>query len=995
MSREAKVEEELYRLAMNSLENRNFVIEGVKFDPIQPQFRVDSGIADLMLPTHPSKPLLILECKRKTVTGEGAAYLRNFDPMSNRVITQALSYAVQSGAPLFATTNGKVIAVFMTPERGEAFRIDRHRLLIREIQLKADVVDEILTLVARWKAGLAITRTPVDWAFILRLRSFTDYLAWQILPALESKVKKDREFKKAFENFAKEVGGTTVEHFAREAAYILMNKIVFYKVLERYYAKLPRMKPIRNRNVLAYQDELSQHFMDAIVITRDFEPVFSTGLYEKAPLPDEEDVLDEINSFIEEMDAYRLEELGSDVVGFIHERLIPDEERHRLGQFYTPPQIAELITKWAIRDPTDKVLDPACGSGTFLVKAYGTLKELKPLEPNVHKGILSQVYCVDINPFAAHLTAMNLAMRDVTHPTSNMNVIVGDFFMLRPNQRILAPYTVRTPRGEMRKEVQIPLVNAVIANPPYTRWTEMSDQTRKLVSNSIGQVLRKYRLTPGSVRSEPVVYMHFVMHGFNFLDEGGRLAMIISNSWLQTDYGIKFGRYLLDNYKIHGIVDFASRMFDLPTIATLVILLEKHSEPQEREKNIVSYVYVDSRMEVPLILDAIANPDKHEHRFFATQTLQRDLPADEKWMPTLFGAGRVLDKVGASGKITVAAKQFNICTGNTKWAHWAVTNGARTNLGANEFFYLNKDTVNRWGLSAYARPLIAGPVNASNFTFTREDWLQLKEEGKPSHLFVCHQPRAKLSKNVREYIVWGETECVTKVGKHANESDTSRIRERERMTFRGWYDLGGTTKATIVAPYYSRYRERFIHILHHVAVGPDFVTYVPLIDLSTNQMKALLAYLNSTIVQLYVETHGRIPGGVGPIGLEINQARDMPILDVTKLSDDQIEILSQAFDKLECATRTVGGANSKASLEKLLLEIKAIDDHVARILELPEEQLALIASTVNVLVERRLMKSGAARPDAVVGDEEPRIRPPKKTERATETRDSWPLDKWT
>jgi len=995
LSREAKIEEELYRLAMNSLEKRNFVIDGVKFDPIEPQFHVDSGIADLMVPTHPSKPLLILECKRKTVSDKGVVYLRNFDPMSNRVITQALSYAVQSGAPLFATTNGKVIAVFMTPERGEAFRIDRHRLLIKEIQLKAGVVDEILVLVARWKAGLAITKTPVDWAFILRLRSFTDYLAWQILPALESKLKRDRKFKKAFEDFAHEVGGTTVEHFSREAAYILMNKIVFYKVLERYYAKLPRMKPIKSRDVPEYRDELFQHFTDVIVITRDFEPVFSTGLYEQAPLPDEEDVLDEINSFIEEMDTYRLEELGSDVVGFIHERLIPDEERHRLGQFYTPPQIAELITRWAIREPTDRVLDPACGSGTFLVKAYGALKELKPLDPDVHKAILSQVYCVDINPFATHLTAMNLAMRDVTHPTSDMNVIVGDFFMLRPNQRILAPYAVRTAQGEMRREVQIPLMSAVIANPPYTRWTEMSEQTRKLVSKSIGGVLRKYRLTPGSVRSEPVVYMHFVMHGFNFLSEGGRLAMIISNSWLQTDYGIKFGRYLLDNYKIRGIIDFASRIFNLPTIATLVILLERNSVLQEREENSVSYIYVDSQVEVPVILDAITNPHKYKNRFFATQTLQRDLPTDEKWMPTLFGAERVLDKVRASGKTTAAEDQFDICTGNTKWAHWAVTHGARTNLGANEFFYLAKDTVDKWGLSTYAKPLIASPINASNFTFTKEDWLRLRGAGKVSHLFVCHQPRGKLPKNVTEYIAWGETGCLTKVGKHANESDTSRIREQERLTFRGWYDLGGTTEAVIIAPYYSRYRERFIRVLHRVAVGPDFLAYVPRVDFSIYQIKALLAYLNSTIAQLHVETHGRIPGGVGPIALEIKQAREMPILDVTKLSSKQLQILSEAFDKLECRARTVGGANSKATLEKLLPEIKAIDDHLAQIFELSEEHSALVLSTVNLLVERRLTKSGEARPESVLGEEAPRIRPPKKSGRDTEARDSWPLEKWT
>ena len=55
----------------------------------------------------------------------------------------------------------------------------------------------------------------------------------------------------------------------------------------------------------------------------------------------------------------------------------PSEERHQLGQFYTPPPIAELIVRWSIRSGDDKVLDPGCGSGTFLLEAYKVLAEWK------------------------------------------------------------------------------------------------------------------------------------------------------------------------------------------------------------------------------------------------------------------------------------------------------------------------------------------------------------------------------------------------------------------------------------------------------------------------------------------------------------------------------------------------------------------------------------------------------------------------------------------
>ena len=60
-------------------------------------------------------------------------------------------------------------------------------------------------------------------------------------------------------------------------------------------------------------------------------------------------------------------------------------------------------------------------------------------------------------------------MRDVEHPTSEMNIIVEDFFNLTPKQRVLSAYTVKTPMGEVRREILIPEVDALVANPPYTR----------------------------------------------------------------------------------------------------------------------------------------------------------------------------------------------------------------------------------------------------------------------------------------------------------------------------------------------------------------------------------------------------------------------------------------------------------------------------------------------------------------------------------------------
>ena len=353
MSREPLVESELYHLIRNVIDKHNGVIEGVRFEGVETQYRVNSGRADIAVLQAPQRPLLIIECKRKLEYYRGYRERRDFEPLSSKVIDQALLYAVHSGSKLFATTNGKIFALFVKPER-EAFRIDRHQIIVKDIQLNEATIEEILTTVAKWYAGIKVPRTPVDWVFIIRLRSFINWLAPYLVPIIKQKLSKDKDFIKKYQEFAKDVGEVPPQAFAREVAYTLMNKIIFYKILERYYG-LPKLEAVPARNGTDFIRILNEYFAEAVKVTKDFEPVFFSGIYDIVPLPDDEFVLEEVNAFIEEMGRYRLEEIEADVVGFIYETLIPEEERHQLGQFYTPPQIAELITKWAIRSPDDKV----------------------------------------------------------------------------------------------------------------------------------------------------------------------------------------------------------------------------------------------------------------------------------------------------------------------------------------------------------------------------------------------------------------------------------------------------------------------------------------------------------------------------------------------------------------------------------------------------------------------------------------------------------------
>jgi type I restriction enzyme M protein len=1004
VSRESKVEEELYRVLKNVIEKKKYTIEGVRFVDVEPQKKVDSGRADLAVIIHPSKVLLVIECKKK-VGAQVPGALRQFDPMSSIVIDQALNYAVRLGADVFATTNGNVVALFDMPEKGQSFRIDTNRLLIKETTITEDAVLELLTLAARIHAGLKVTKTTLDWAFIVRLRSFIEYLASQLEPPTIEKVKKDTSFRDKFQHFTELVGGGTPEGYAREAAYILMNKIIFYKILERSYSALPRLNPIECSNSEEYAKALRKIFGEPVLVTKDFEPVFSTGIYDEVPLPDDSDLRDEINSFIAEMGRYRLEEIESDVVGFVFENLIKDHERHTLGQFYTPPQIAEFITRWAIQHPTDIMLDPAVGSGTFPVKAYAQLKKLKPLraEGAVHKEILSQIFAIDINPFPAQLTAVNLAMRDVQHPTSEMNIVVEDFFNVPPRTPVFASFTVKSAGGESQRKIIVPNVDAVVANPPYTRYVEISSATLKSINGAVGQILTKYGLH-GGIRgtvTEIGIYIDFIVYATSFLKEGGRLGMIISNGWLQTEYGLAFSKFLLDNFKVKAVVDFSNRLFRVPLIATCVILLEKSSTNKEqRENNNVLFAYVSGKVTVDELLGLVEDESKAPKGVIARRMAQKQLTGDQKWIQVMFNPERIEQAMAASPLVVNMNKLFQPLRGNTQWSQFTFQHALRPNVGPGEFFDLDKGTINQWGLREFAQPAITSIRHAKFFTFTKRDWSNAATRGAKAYFFICHLPKSKLPRGVSDYIKWGETGCRTTIRKSRGGgavcSETWVCKERgKRKEFCGWYDLGGVIPAPIFAVRHGWYKTRFSVSNFPVAMYDAAIALIPKMKLNSVQINAEAAYLNSNLCQLFIETHGRATSG-GVIGLETKVAEKIPVLDVRKLGADRVRHLARLFDRLEDKARRLQGADTLEKVQSLATEIQKIDEYVGKLVGLSQKDIERAQALVQSLIERRTSRVREAKPETIVGEEIPRIKaPPKPRKGSNVDTSSVPLDRWT
>jgi len=774
-------------------------------------------------------------------------------------------------------------------------------------------------------------------------------------------------------------------NLSRMMTYALATKILAYKVLELHY-NIPKLTPLDIKSLKSSDNiiyTLNKYFEEAPkeieknLNVKDFKPIFETGLYDKIVFKGLE-AANRVNALIEVADAIKESlKLLPGIIGYVYEGFIPPRERHQLGEFYTPPAVARLIARWAIRSGSDKVLDGGCGSGTFLIEAYKRAlllkfnKEYGKSYPtckeniNEHQEILNNLYGVDINAFATQLTSLHLMFMEPRCPFSRLNVATKDFFSI-PKGSLDTVDFFSIPKGDF---------DAVIGNPPYTRWTEIPEETKELIRKSVGDLMKVYDLVADTNRGrEPGIYVYWILHATkNLLKNGGRLGIIISSMWLQTDYGVDFGKFLLDNFRIKALIDISYRLFEA-LISTVIVLAEKEPNEDARDNNKVLLVRIppmDSQLgdkevekkidEALKCIESAITPNyefdentlevcKQSYGIWYGFVKQSEIPRDKKWISLFFERVEDIVKTLEKHPLMIRAEEwFKPSRGNSVWSIWALDHRRRPDLGAKEFFYFSEGKIDEWQ-KAHDQfrskvmdclvPAITRSQCVKTFVFTRDYWEELRRGGKDVYLFICHKPRDKLPSEVIEYIKWGESdECRTRIrgtrggGRICSEAEACRAREEgeARRWFYGWYDLGGYIPTSLMAIYQARYHPQFFLVKTPLATYHAIITFIPKVrvkvgnwvfdpgeyrsiiseinsnvELDEVEVKALLTYLNSTFNWLWLEQNARYIAK-GPLGLEVNIAERMPILNVKAIERGRVEELAKLFDELEVEARKLMG----------------------------------------------------------------------------------------
>jgi type I restriction enzyme M protein len=210
------------------------------------------------------------------------------------------------------------------------------------------------------------------------------------------------------------------------------------------------------------------------------------------------------------------------------------------GEFFTPQEVSELLAEMTVvgKKEVNKVYDPACGSGSLLLKFAKVLGK-----ENVRQGFFGQ----EINISTYNLCRINMFLHDINY--EKFDIANGDT-LTEPKHWDDEPF------------------DAIVSNPPYSiKWA--GDSNPLLINDP--------RFSPAGVLApKSKADLAFTMHMLSWLSTSGTAAIVEFPGVLYRGGAEqKIRKYLVDNNYIDTVIQLPPDLFFGTTIATCIIVLKK------------------------------------------------------------------------------------------------------------------------------------------------------------------------------------------------------------------------------------------------------------------------------------------------------------------------------------------------------------------------------------------------------------------------------------
>jgi len=240
------------------------------------------------------------------------------------------------------------------------------------------------------------------------------------------------------------------------------------------------------------------------------------------------------------------------------ELLIPTKDRRINGAFFTPPFIANFIANQTIKTKDDKICDPSCGCGAFLIAAINTIRNYSHVK--IIDIIEKNLFGVDVLNYCAQRCKTILTLYALMHGEDKKEIA----FKIYTKDSLKINW-----QNEFKNSVPAHGFDAVVGNPPYVKYQDLPESTRQdLFKNWVTLKTGTYNL-----------YFAFFELGLSLLKKSGRLGYITPNNYFTSLAGIHLREFLHFNKFIEKIIDFNHlRIFDAQTYTCITFLTKTKKE---------------------------------------------------------------------------------------------------------------------------------------------------------------------------------------------------------------------------------------------------------------------------------------------------------------------------------------------------------------------------------------------------------------------------------
>ena len=593
------------------------------------------------------------------------------------------------------------------------------------------------------------------------------------------------------------------------------------------------------------------------------------------------------------------------ILGHIFEKSISDigrllgagaPRRKREGVFYTPAYVTrqicrDTIVPWLSKSgrATDaaslvaehlddiaglegrlrgiRILDPACGSGAFLIGAAEALLDIYR-EIRAHRGanggpesgtlesdiadaspleiVRNNLYGMDINPQSVGIARLSMCLMTASLferlPDLSQNIVVRNSVKSAPDGGWAAAFP-RVFRGGGGFDV-------IVGNPPYVRQEDLADKASMALPAGSGLALERGFEIPR--KSDLSSYFYY--HSLACLAEGGRLGFIASDGWLHHDYGLQLQRVLLDNCRIDALLRPTFNVFDDAEIKTVVTLLANERPAGGHQ----------------MLLASIRSPralDEWQRHVVARRPQGAARPGN--WFAHFAGPtpriGVPTVPLGEAGRLESGVK-----------------------TGRNRFFVLTREAVKEYSIKArFRRPVLSDGITDGC----------LGDQRAREHLLSVDLPKGRLARvdggaAVLRYIEDAEASAVAPKKGSSREkrgiADLASLRGRDP-----WYSLGlrDDPPAVFVGRFIDK-RLRAYRNNGRFYARDNFAGFTPS---RPEHADALLACLASSWFALHLEKSGHV-AGAGALQVLIADLAGAPVPDLGRMDGRDVSRLGGAWE---------------------------------------------------------------------------------------------------